>query len=64
MATTIPGGLYLSSVGKTYHDANGNTIKHPVNPLPTEPEKQAEPALKAEPEEMEAHVSPTSKPKK
>ncbi|MFZ6029957.1 MAG: hypothetical protein ACOYYS_19765 [Chloroflexota bacterium] len=30
MATTIPGGAYLSSDGKTWHDANGNPIRPPV----------------------------------
>jgi len=26
MATTVPGGMYLSADGKTLHDANGNII--------------------------------------
>ena len=29
MATTVPGGMYLSADGETLHDADGNIITQP-----------------------------------
>lgn len=38
MDETIPGGIYLSSDGVTYHDANGNVIEPPKQEEVAKPE--------------------------
>lgn len=41
MATTIPGGAYLSADKKTWHDANGEEIPSPIveNVMPIQPDQ-------------------------